>query len=309
MGGSTGVSTDDVALAVGKSSLNENSRMLTDQCPSVCRNCGAPAPGKFCPECGQETLADPVSVTALLREWRIRYTSRQGRLWQTLSQLFLVPGALTVEYRAGRRARYLPPFQLYLAASVIVFAAVQLFGLDLGLSFFGGQGFHLLRGAPLPLAESMDHGPRLAPVQIIVDHIDTEAVRRFKAMSSDERFRFFHARRVLLLSYFVLILVPLFALILRLCYRVRREEFSTHLVFALHFHTVLLLALLVDAKLPEVIAGALSMCVLGYFFVALKRVYGGSWRESLGRGTAALALYFAVAFSTNLLLVFTLVEV
>jgi len=43
----------------------------------------------------------------------------------------------------------------------------------------------------------MDHGPRLAPVQNTVDHIEAEAVRRFKGMSSDDRFRFFPARRVM----------------------------------------------------------------------------------------------------------------
>jgi hypothetical protein len=291
-----------------ESRVDENSSGASDRRQPACRNCGAPALGNFCPQCGQPTFAGPTSVAALLREWRIRYATRQGRPWQTLSRLLFAPGALTVAYRAGQRARYIPPFQLYLAASVIVFAAVQMFSLDLGLTIYGGHGFHLLRASPLPLAEGVDHANRLTPVQIIVGRIDTDAVRRFVAMSSDERFRFFHARRVLSLSYFVLVLVPLFAVILHLCYRNRREDFSTHLVFGLHVHTVLLLALLVDAMLPEILAGVLSTWILAYFIIALKRVYGGSWRESLGRGFAVLALYFGVAFSANLLLVFALLE-
>jgi len=70
-----------------------------------------------------------------------------------------------------RRARYLRPLQLYLVASVIVFAAVQIFGLDASLRFYGEHGIHLLRAAPLSADESASRGVRLTPVQIIVDHI------------------------------------------------------------------------------------------------------------------------------------------
>jgi hypothetical protein len=46
--------------------------------------------------------------------------------------------------------------------------------------------------------------------------------------------------------------------------------------------------------------------VIAYFTIALKRVYGGTWAETLGRGTAILALYFATFFVANLSLVFAL---
>ena len=57
-----------------------------------------------------------------------------------MSLLLFAPGSLTLEYLAGRRARYLRPLQVYLTASVIVFAAVQLFGLGLSLRFVGDAG-------------------------------------------------------------------------------------------------------------------------------------------------------------------------
>ena len=43
-----------------------------------------------------------------------------------------------------------------------------------------------------------------------------------------------------------------------------------------------------------------------YFIVVLRRVYRGTWAETLGRGTALLILYFAIFFVANLLLVFAL---
>ena len=271
-----------------------------------CLNCGAPAPGNFCPECGQDTATEPRSLADFLQGLIARYLSRQGRLWQTLSKLFFAPGALTAEYVAGRRARYLRPLQLYLMTSVIVFATVQFLGLNLGLRFYADRGVHIVRSTRMPPNEDPGSGLRLAPVQIIVDHFDTPAVRRFAAMSLEDRFAFLRARRATYVSYFVLFLVPALAATLGLFYRNRRRRYAEHLVFGLHCQTFLLAALLVEAKLPTVLANALSFWVIAYFTIALKRVYGGSWTETLARGSIILALYFAIFFVANLLLVFAL---
>jgi hypothetical protein len=232
----------------------------------------------------------------------------KGRLWQTLSKLFFVPGGLTVEYRAGRRARFLRPLQVYLMASVIVFAAVQFFGLSLGLRFYGEQGVHLLRTAPLAAGEDHGQGQRLTALQAILDHIDTPGVRRFQAMSLEDRFTFLRARRALYVSYFVLVLVPLFALTLRLFYRDRRRNYAEHLVFGFHCQTFLLAMLLIESRLPAILANALSLWVVAYFTLALKRVYGGTWAETLGRGSIILTLYFGIYFVANLLLILVLLS-
>ena len=223
-----------------------------------------------------------------------------------MSKLFFAPGALTVEYIAGRRARYLQPLQLYLIASLIVFGAVQFFGLNLGLRLYGNQGVHLLRSARLSADVDHGYGLGLTPVQIILDHFDSPGVRRFGAMSPEERFTFLRARRAQYVSYFVLFLVPIYALTLGLFYRNRRRRYAEHLIFGLHCQSFLLFILLIEAKLPAILADALSYWVIAYFTIALKRVYGGPWVEALGRGTAILTLYFAIFFVANLLLVFGL---
>jgi hypothetical protein len=76
----------------------------------------------------------------------------------------------------------------------------------------------------------------------------------------------------------------------------------------LHGQTFLLIALLVEAALPAVLANALSFWVIAYFTIALRRVYGGSWPQALARGTITLALYFAIFFVANLLLVLALLS-
>src|SRR5674476_810676 len=123
---------------------------------------------------------------------------------------------------------------------------------------------------------------------------------------SEDRFTFLRARRAQYVSYFVLFLVPFLALTLGLFYPNRRRRYAEHLVFGLHCQTFLLFILLAEAKLPTILADALSFWVLAYFTMALKRVYGGTWIETLGRGFAISGLYFAIIFVMNLLLVFFL---
>jgi hypothetical protein len=286
---------------------NQNDELSLDRAVT-CLNCGAPAPGKFCTECGQETARELRTVAQFLAGLIAQYATREGKLWQTLSKLFFAPGALTVEYIAGRRARYLRPLQLYLIASVIVFAAVPFFGLNLGLRLYGDQGVYLLRSARLSADVDHGYGLGLTPVQIILDHFDTPAIRRFGAMSRDDRFTFLRARRAQYVSYFVLFLVPLYALTLGLFYRNRRRRYAEHLIFGLHCQSFLLFMLLIEAKLPAILADALSCWVIAYFALALKRAYGGTWVETLGRGSAILGLYFVIFLVANLLLVFTLLS-
>ena len=273
-----------------------------------CRNCGAPAPGRYCPECGQETAPDPPDLRAFVRSRLSRYAGLDGQFWQTLWLLLFKPGALTLEYIRGRRARYLRPAQLYLLISVVVFGAFQLFGLDLGLKFVGERGLHVARSTRAAV-DSSSRASRLQPVQIILEYIDTPAIRRFAAMPAQERFTYLRARRTQYVSAFLLFLVPVFALAMGLFFRRQRRRFVEHLVFGLHCQSFLLLVLLVEAVVPAELANILSAWFLAYFSLALHRVYGGSWLATFVRTPVMVALYFLAFFVANLLLVLGLLSV
>ena len=274
---------------------------------NVCPNCGTPVNGNFCSGCGQETDLGPQTIGEFFGGLKAQYLNPQGLLWKTLWTLFFSPGALTIAYVAGQRARYLRPLKLYLMASVVVFGMVQVFGLNLELRLYGEQGVHFLRSSrTVSVDESRGRGIGITPVQIILDHSEAPGVQRFRALSAEDRFTFLRARRAQYVSYFVLFLVPFLALTLGLFYPNRRRRYAEHLVFGLHCQTFLLFILLAEAKLPTILADALSFWVLAYFTMALKRVYGGTWIETLGRGFAISGLYFAIIFVMNLLLVFFL---
>ncbi|MGB5510986.1 MAG: DUF3667 domain-containing protein [Woeseiaceae bacterium] len=101
-----------------------------------CLNCGARLGGQYCGTCGQRSLSRLISIWQLLAEAFGDLFELDSRLWRTLRPLLIRPGQLTRDYLLGRRARYMPPFRMYLVLSVIFFV-VAFFDPrdDLGLLF------------------------------------------------------------------------------------------------------------------------------------------------------------------------------
>ncbi len=89
--------------------------------PQACLNCGAPLAGQYCGQCGQRATSRLISLFELLRDAFGDLFELDSRLWRTLVPLLVRPGRLTREYLQGRRARYMPPFRMYLVLSLIFF--------------------------------------------------------------------------------------------------------------------------------------------------------------------------------------------
>lgn len=91
--------------------------------PPRCLNCGHVLHGQYCGICGQRASSRLISLWGLVSEGLGDLLDMDSRLWRTLRALLLRPGYLTAEYLEGRRARYMPPFRMYLAFSLIFFVA------------------------------------------------------------------------------------------------------------------------------------------------------------------------------------------
>ena len=86
-----------------------------------CLNCGTRLRGQYCGNCGQRARNRLISLWQLLSEAFGDLLELDSRLWRTLIPLLIRPGQLTRDYLEGRRARYMPPFRMYLVLSVIFF--------------------------------------------------------------------------------------------------------------------------------------------------------------------------------------------
>ena len=97
---------------------------LTDLLPEAspnCLNCGGRLRGQYCGTCGQRSRSRLISLWELISDAFGDLFEIDSRLWQTLVPLLIRPGRLTHDYLQGRRARYMPPFRMYLVLSVLFF--------------------------------------------------------------------------------------------------------------------------------------------------------------------------------------------
>lgn len=97
-----------------------------------CLNCGEVLTGQHCSHCGQRAKVRVLSLWSLLRDVVGDALNWDSRLWRTLRPLAFSPGLLTEEFLRGRRARYTPPFRMYLILSVGFFLSTTIGGADPG---------------------------------------------------------------------------------------------------------------------------------------------------------------------------------
>jgi hypothetical protein len=69
----------------------------------------------------------------------------------------------------------------------------------------------------------------------------------------------------------------MFALLTKLIYHRRGLYFGEHMVYALHLHAFTFFALLLMALLPKRPSELLFLAMLGYYFIAMQRFFGGRW--------------------------------
>lgn len=86
-----------------------------------CLNCGARLRGQYCGSCGQRSRSRLISLWELISDAFGDLFELDSRLWQTLVPLLVRPGRLTADYLQGKRARFMPPFRMYLVLSVLFF--------------------------------------------------------------------------------------------------------------------------------------------------------------------------------------------
>ncbi len=296
--------------------------------PRRCRNCGAVLGGPWCAQCGQRARDLERPVRALVAEFVENVLSLDGRAARTVDLLFFHPGALTRRYLAGQRVRFVPPLRLLLISLVLFFLALEIGDVALvqfrirsdsgaGIVSFGAgarnRDLDLLFLAPL----ARDADASGAELTAEMAAVEREA-RKSRAGTARAEAGIALARRLIAgfehalrdpgpLNRFLhdwvprvlFLLIPVFALLLRLFFGRARRFYYDHLVFALHLHAVLFLlatllvpfAALVPGPWPGrllLLAGAL------YPPLAMRRVYEQGWLAVLLKFVLVAALYLAI---------------
>ncbi len=285
--------------------------------PNLCQNCAEPLDGDYCAACGQSIADYNVPVGEFAREFVGEAFSLDSRIRHTLKPLFLSPGSVPRGYVAGHRARFVPPIRLYIFASFAMFLLMS-FGprngvtrLSLDLVDPSTRDTSVVDGqTPVRPADSSGQGWRADLEQRLnrlQDRIDTALSAQDDdpgAIVGDFLNRQAQAMFVLL---------PAFALLLKLFYR--RRLYVHHLVFSIYFHSFmfLIVALVIlpgtVARLPAVaqLWALLLLAVPIHLLLGMKRFYEESWLKIMfkfiGVSSAYLLLVTVTAIGVMLVVV------
>ena len=235
------------------------------------------------------------TLLEFLQQFGGAYFSTEGALWRTLALLFWRPGELTRRYLAGQRKHYVLPLRLFLTVSVLALLVLR------GAAMVGATG-------PATVHVQLDEGRNLTldlgrgraglkdgqffctglpawMCQRLQRRIDTDEQGLRQQMGQVGE------RMLAQLGSGMFVVLPAFALWLKLAWVDRRLRYTEHLVLALHLHAfwfLVLLLVLPDWK-PLTTVATLALPV--HTLLAFRRVYGGRFIGRLLRASVVALLY------------------
>lgn len=267
------------------------SETLSHPDSAACLNCGAATAGNYCQHCGQTTHLHVPSAREFLHEFIAHYVALEGKLWKSLGKLIARPGFLTREYIEGRRVRYLEPLRLYLTFSIIFFAIFKLSNVEVvqfedgtparAAALAEGRLKDTLFGPASPeQAANMERAMQKVAEKARATHpVLGDKVAQFAALAPAAQRAAIKQAFFSYTPYAIFAMLPLFALYLKVLYLGSGRRYGEHFLFGLHTNAFAFLMLSLLVLLPDgwgFVRFVLTLWLLFYLPIAMRRVYGGS---------------------------------
>jgi hypothetical protein len=262
------------------------------------------------------------------------------RVIHTFPKFVFLPGRLTKEYINGRRKRYIRPFRLYLFTTFLLFTVLALtagqsfrFPFDPEMSAAQadtvqmesrGEAADTAAAAAAPSvfgspeqreewAETIEKNPDAVNVQFGDPKTQArlERILRVKVAEALRNPRDLIGSMIDRGPYAMFLMLPIFALLLKLLYVRRGRLYVEHLIFSLHVHafsfvafTVGILPLLrrAEAGWLHVAADWIELSPLLYLVLAMAHVYEQGFIKSTIKAFLLLLIYSIILVFGLLLL-------
>ncbi|MBU2114370.1 MAG: DUF3667 domain-containing protein [Gammaproteobacteria bacterium] len=289
-----------------------------DVSAAQCDNCYTALHGAFCHQCGQEKKSYIRNVSGVVTEFFGEFSNWDTRVWRTLVPLWFRPGFLSRRYVDGHRVPYVPPLRLYLFTSIIAF-----------LFFAKLLPEPTITPAPTASEASMNGADGKKIMSDVFDEINQELQQQELDAELESQFTFlpeqaqqqFDAKvaaivanpKLAINKFFSLapqmmfLLLPLFALLLKLLYIRSSRYYMEHLIVALHSHSfilqfsVLYLALQMASQhiswpwlvtFTDWLATATLIWIPTYLLLCQKSYYQQPWGKTLLKFWLTSSVYY-----------------
>jgi hypothetical protein len=304
---------------------------------NTCPNCGSSQIAEYCAHCGQQVADVRMSVGRLFRDVLEDQFSLNSTLPRTLYSLFFKPGHLTREYFDLRIARYIPPFRLYLISTLLFFVLASFltsrasFRMDVeaqaaadsiraeqarrsqqrdtsglqvrtqrrsngrfGIQVTSADSVNWLDSVSVNLGNERLNQMMRAKLNTLGRFPPSEAMRRLAVSSLQQ------------VPKIMFLMLPVYALLLKILYFFKKRYYVEHFVFALHVHAFMFLLFFVAMVLKklDVVQALLFAVVPIYMLIAMKRVYQQGWIMTTMKW-AVLGVGYMVLLTFGLVLALT----
>jgi hypothetical protein len=270
-----------------------------------CKNCETELHGHFCAHCGQTDRPLDPTMHDLLHELTHELLHLDGKIFLTFKMLVFHPGQLTAEFLSGRRARFIGPVRLYLTMSLLFFLLMahdptekhsgkaEVKQADQGEQYTD-------KDDPVQVAKNKDD----AGITINIGDDDSGKsekhswLRQYlhRKISDPEAFKHEMMTNI---SHAIFLMIPVFALALRMAYYKRHYRYPAYIYFSLHYHAIVFLLFAMGVLASWLHSGLIDTLVffvvlfapLMYLHHSMRRVFGGTHLRTALRIAALSAIY------------------
>lgn len=260
----------------------------------ICKNCDTSFQGHYCPNCGQSVKDLDIPFKVLIFDIMANMWAFDTRVFKTLKSLLFKPGDMALDYVAGRRARYMPPFRLYIFISFIFFLL-----LNISVTKSVNRDWDLLT-----VRERSDtvKDVRNSVISITKDS-DSESDNKLKGFIEkiESNKGYYVTRFLTILSWSMFLLMPLYAFFLWLLFRKNQRFFLGHFIFAINQHALLFIIFItllsINLIFPHKSTFPESWLLLLfpiYIVIGSRKLYNRKWISTILRLTTAQFMYMLV---------------
>lgn len=227
-----------------------------------CPNCGNELKNIFCEKCGQKKIElKDRSIRSFIIHFTEEFFTFDTKFFRTAKSLIFKPGYLTLEYISGRVIRYVTPLKLYLFTSLIT--------LLINVSLDSDVYTPIME----PRNDEDFNQQLIRPIMESKNMNENEFKDKFNQSVN--------GNTAVSLFFFMFV----FSLILNLFYFYKHIFYVEHLVFTLHYFSMVLIILTIGSILEYFIKDILIIFLfilpVIYLSFALKKVYHTKWLNAL----------------------------
>lgn len=247
---------------------------------------------KYCSNCGAKIVDDRLSLKGTWEEFVGPFFSWDNNFWRTFFDLFSKPKDVLEAYISGARKKYFQPFSYIILYATIAVFFYKFFPMEI-----------------IDYSESFTKGYNSTNTSGKASQFDINGFMKSYIESLMSYYNFF-----------VLMLIPIYALTSYIIFNKRGHNFFEHLVFNSYLQTNLgFISLVLQVILVNMLGMSFGIYSLVFLFLfilftlyAFKELYNQNLKQSIASGIKYLLLFFGlyigiiVAFSFLFVIIFAI---